>query len=77
MVFISVPILLSLTLSSALANPAGETIPVAVSVDVPPQGFSGLATAVTELTLETVTLDDFYEDNGCGFTDTSFGIENF
>ena len=76
---LSISLLTSLSLfsSEARANPAGTNIPSAISLDIPPQGFSGLAEAVKELTLDTITIEDFYEDNGCGFGDVSYGIENF
>ncbi len=76
---LSISLLTSLSLysSDAYANPAGTNIPSAISLDIPPQGFSGLAEAVKELTLDTITIEDFYEDNGCGFGDVSYGIENF
>ena len=55
---LSISLLTSLSLfsSDVYANPAGTNIPSAISLDIPPQGFSGLAEAVKELTAEVNTL---------------------
>ena len=65
---------ISVFCSISEANPAGTKIPSSISLDIPPQGFSGLAAAMTELQLETITVDDIIQDNGCDFT--TYSLEN-
>ena len=60
--------------SNAYANPPGANIPSAISLDIPPQGFTGLGIKLSELQLESITIEDFYEDNGCDFT--TYSLEN-